>query len=234
MKYSVVVPTLNERGNIVRLLEAIEAALPGDYEVIVVDEHSPDGTLEVVREYAQTHPRVRGESNPGVRGLSPSIVHGFNLAAGEILCCMDGDLQHDAKDLAGLLRTAEEHDFVVGSRYVEGGGFAEKWNPCRVLVSRTATFLAHWLLGVQVRDPMSGFFAIRREAYLSVRERLNPRGFKIMLELLWLLKQTPGNWRVTEYGITFGLRHYGRSKLSGRVIWQYLTMLYTLRRQRQP
>lgn len=232
MKYSIVIPTLNERENMAPLLSRIDSCGLRDYEVIVVDDHSPDGTLEAVAAYAGDRENIIGMFNEGIKGLSPSIVQGFSRARGEILCCMDGDLQHDVKDLKGLLETAETADFVIGSRYVAGGGFAEKWNPVRVLISRTATWMARLILGVKSTDPMSGFFAIRKEAFEEVKADLSPRGFKIMLELLFLLTLRK-NYRVTEYGITFGKRIHGKSKLSMRVIREYLMMLIRLRMSRK-
>lgn len=235
IRSSIVIPTLNERENILILLDRIAASGLRDYEVIVADENSPDGTAAAVEAYAgDGHPEVRVVRNDGIPGLSPSIVKGFHAARGRFLCCMDGDLQHDVADLAGVLNTLEESDFVIGSRYAPGGGFRQRWNPCRVVISRTATALARMLLGVKVLDPMSGFFAIRREVFEKVATKLSPRGFKIMLELLYLIRHEPGeNYRVREYGITFGIRMHGRSKLSLRVIRQYLRMLYELRRSRQ-
>ncbi|MGE4564052.1 MAG: polyprenol monophosphomannose synthase [Victivallaceae bacterium] len=230
-RYSIVIPTLNERDNMAPLLAKIENSGLEDFEIVVIDENSPDGTLAAVHAYAGGKPHIRGLANDGLRGLSPSIVKGFSEARGEILCCMDGDMQHDAKDLAGLLKTAENHDFVVGSRYVAGGGFAERWNPARVVISRGATLMAHLLLGVTVRDPMSGFFAVRRTAFEKVKPDLSPRGFKIMLELLYLISRT-GEFSVTEYGITFGKRLHGESKLSFKVIREYLAMLWKLRRNK--
>ena len=228
MRYSIVIPTLNERDNMAPLLSKIDQCGLTDYEVIVVDDHSPDNTLEAVAVYAGERRDIIGMFNEGVKGLSPSIVQGFSRAQGEILCCMDGDLQHDVKDLKGLLETADNVDFVIGSRYTAGGGFAERWNPVRVLISRTATLMARVILGVNASDPMSGFFAIRKSAFMDVREDLSPRGFKIMLELLFLLKQK-NMFRIAEYGITFGKRLHGKSKLSMRVIREYLSMLIRLR-----
>lgn len=228
--YSIVIPTLNERDNMAPLLTKIDSCGLADYEVIVVDEHSPDNTLEAVRAYAGGRTDIIGMFNEGPRGLSPSIVQGFSRAHGEIFCCMDGDLQHDVKDLKGLLEAADKADFMIGSRYVAGGGFAERWNPVRVLISRTATLMARVILGVKASDPMSGFFAIRRTAFEAVREEMSPRGFKVMLELLFLLTRR-GGYRIGEYGITFGKRIHGKSKLSMRVIWEYLGMLIRLRRQ---
>ncbi|MBQ4107301.1 MAG: polyprenol monophosphomannose synthase [Lentisphaeria bacterium] len=227
---TIVIPTLNERDNMVPLLSRIETAgIPGCH-ILVVDENSPDGTLEAVRAYAAGKPHIRGITNDGIPGLGPSIVKGFSLADSDILCCMDGDLQHDVSNLKGLIEAAETHDLVIGSRYVSGGGFAERWNPVRVIISRTAAWLARLVLGVRVNDPMSGFFAVRREAFMAIRPQLDPRGFKIMLEILYLLTQK-GNYRITEYGITFGKRLHGQSKLSARVMLQYLKMLVALRRR---
>lgn len=233
VKYSIVVPTLNERENILLLIDRIEKSGLADYEIIVADENSPDGTADVVNAYAADgHSNVRVILNDGTPGLSPSIVKGFRAAEGKFLCCMDGDLQHDTADLVGLLNELENHDFAVGSRYVAGGGFKEKWNPFRVLVSRTAATMAHLILGVKVKDPMSGFFALRREAFERVAPQMSPKGFKVMLELLYLLTSSPIPCRVVEHGITFGLREHGKSKLSARVMFDYLRMLFELRRSR--
>ena len=234
--YSIVIPTLNERGNIIELLEQIGHCGLDNYEIIVADENSPDGTADAVNAYAAAgHPEVRVVLNDGAPGLSPSIVKGFGAARGEILCCMDGDLQHDVGSLPGVLSEfSNGADFVIGSRYVKGGGFAERWNPCRALISRTATLMARVMLGVRVADPMSGFFAIRRELFEELRPALTPRGFKIMLELLYLAVNRKGSAvRVVEHGILFNRRKHGESKLTARVITQYLQMLLTLRRNRQ-
>ena len=234
IQYSIVIPTLNERENILLLIGRIESCGLTDYEIIVADENSPDGTAEAVNAYAsEGHENVRAILNDGIPGLSPSIVKGFKEAKGTFLCCMDGDLQHDVSDLPGLLNDLQTCDFVIGSRYVAGGGFREKWNPFRVLVSRTAALMAHIILGVKVKDPMSGFFALRREAFERVEPRLSPKGFKIMLELLYLLTNSPEPCLVVEHGITFGLREHGQSKLSAGVMLDYLRMLWALRRSKQ-
>lgn len=234
--YSIVIPTLNERENIIELLKRLERCGLRNYEIIVADENSPDGTADAVSAYAAAgHPEVRVILNDGTPGLSPSIVKGFEAARGEILCCMDGDLQHDVGSLPGVLSEfGGGADFVIGSRYVKGGGFAERWNPCRILISRTATLMARVMLGVRVADPMSGFFAVRRELFEELRPQLSPRGFKIMLELLHLAVNRKGSAiRVVEHGIIFNRRRHGTSKLSARVITQYLQMLLELRRNRQ-
>ncbi|MBP5585340.1 MAG: polyprenol monophosphomannose synthase [Lentisphaeria bacterium] len=226
---SVILPTFREKDSIPPMLRSLDALhLPGLVEIIVADDHSPDGTGAAALETAKTmRTPVRVEQNPGVRGLAPSVVHGFSKAQGEILVCMDADGQHRPEDLPGLLAEFDRDpalSMAVGSRHVPGGGFTEKWNPFRVLCSGGAASAARLVLGVTLKDPMSGFFAIRREAFDRVKSCLSPEGFKIMLELAFLLSLT-GRDRVAEHPITFAMRKHGESKLSGRVAVQYLAML---------
>ena len=225
---SVILPTFREKDNIPPMLRALDAlAMPG-LEIIVADDHSPDGTEAAALETAKTmRTPVRVEQNPGIRGLAPSVVHGFSKANGEILVCMDADGQHRPEDLPGLLAEFGRDpalSMAVGSRHVPGGGFTEQWNPFRVMCSTCAACAARLVLGITLKDPMSGFFAIRRDAFDRVKSCLSPEGFKIMLELAFLLSLT-GRDRVLEHPITFAMRKQGESKLSGRVIVQYLAML---------
>lgn len=228
MTVSVILPTFREKDSIPPMLCALDAlGVPG-LEVIVADDHSPDGTEAAALKTAETlQTPVRVEQNPGVRGLAPSVVHGFSKAAGEILVCMDADGQHRPEDLPGLLAEFDRDpalSMVIGSRHVPGGGFTEKWNLFRVMCSDGAAFAARFMLGISLKDPMSGFFAIRRDAFERVKPCLSPEGFKIMLELAFLLSLT-GHDRILEHPITFAMRKQGESKLSGRVIVQYLAML---------
>ncbi|MFA6714210.1 MAG: polyprenol monophosphomannose synthase [Victivallales bacterium] len=234
IKYSIVIPTLNERDNIIVLLSRLEKLFtdkPGLWEAIVVDENSPDGTYEQVCEFARDKNFIRCEKNPSTPGLSPSIVYGFDIAQGDFLCCMDGDLQHDENVLPELFAAAEEYDLVIGSRYIENSGFAEKWNPIRKLGSKAVTLLTRLFLKIAVKDPMSGFFVIRRKAYEGVRSRLNPQGFKIMLELLYMLKTAEKDYSVKEVGIFFRNRVKGESKMSLKVVIELVKMLFDLRRR---
>ena len=226
---SVILPTFREKDSIAPMLRALDALdLPGLLEIIVADDHSPDGTEAAALETAKTmRTPVRVEQNPGVRGLAPSVVHGFSKASGRILVCMDADGQHRPEDLPGLLDEFDRDpalSMVIGSRHVPGGGFAEKWSVLRSLCSGGAAFAARLLLGTGLKDPMSGFFAIRRDAFDRVKPCLSPEGFKIMLELAFLLSLT-GRDKVLEHPITFAMRKQGESKLSGRVVTQYLAML---------
>ena len=229
MNVSVILPTFREKENIAGMIRALDALHLNGLEIIVADDHSPDGTAEAAAEAARTvSTPVRVEQNPGPKGLSPSVVHGFKKASGDILVCMDADGQHRPEDLPGLLAEFERDPapaLVVGSRHVPGGGFTEKWNLFRVMCSDGAAFAARLVLGITLKDPMSGFFAIRRDAFDRVKSCLSPEGFKIMLELAFLLSLT-GRDRVLEHPITFAMRKQGESKLSGRVIAQYLAMLW--------
>ena len=228
MTVSVVLPTFREKDSIPPMLRALDTLnLPG-FEIIVDDDHSPDGTEAAALETAKTmRTPVRVEQNPGPRGLAPSVVHGFSKATGEILVCMDADGQHRPEDLPGLLAEFDRDpalSMAVGSRHVPGGGFTEKWNFFRVMCSDGAAFMARLALGIPLKDPMSGFFAIRRDAFDRVKSCMSPEGFKIMLELAFLFSLT-GRDKVLEHPITFAMRKQGESKLSGRVIVQYLAML---------
>ncbi len=229
MTVSVVLPTFREKESIPAMLRALDALEFPDLELIVADDHSPDGTEAAALETAKAlRFPVRVEQNPGPRGLAPSVVHGFSKASGGILVCMDADGQHRPEDLPGLLAEFERDpalSMAIGSRHVPGGGFTEKWNFFRVMCSDGAAFMARMALGIPLKDPMSGFFAIRREAFDRVKTCLSPEGFKIMLELAFLLSLT-GRDKVLEHPITFAMRKQGESKLSGRVIVQYLAMLW--------
>ena len=228
MSVSVILPTYREKDSIPPMLRALDVLdLPG-LEIIVADDHSPDGTEDAALETAKTmRTSVRVEQNPGPRGLAPSVVHGFSKAGGDILVCMDADGQHRPEDLPALLAEFDRDpalSMAVGSRHVPGGGFTEKWNLFRVMCSTGAAFAARLVLGIALKDPMSGFFAIRRDAFERVKPCLSPEGFKIMHELAFLLSLT-GRDKVLEHPITFAMRKQGESKLSGRVIVQYLAML---------
>ncbi len=232
-RYSVVIPTMNEAGNIVELARRIENVLKKDFEIIVVDENSPDGTYNLIKEYGKGKNYIRPMLNDGERGLSPSIVKGFDNAQGEFLCCMDGDLQHDETCLVNMFKAAENADMVIGSRYVSGGGFADKWNPVRKIISSLSAMIANIMLGTKLTDPTSGFFVVRKSSYNEIRNSLNPKGFKIMLETFFNLKNAGKSYRIVEEGIIFRNRTSGSSKLSFKVILLSFKMLYQLRRRKK-
>lgn len=149
------------------------------------------------------------------------------MVRGEIVACIDADLQHDPHILPRMLQAIDEGaDLVVGSRYVQGGGTGE-WSRLRWLSSWEATMLARILLHVDLKDPMSGFFLLRRSDFMRVRDRLNASGFKILLEIV--ARQQPK--RVVEVPYTFRSRQLGKSKFSGLVAMKYVRQLSNLSRR---
>ena len=224
---SLVVPTYNEKANITRLVERTGAALATcgeDYELIIVDDGSSDGTGEEVRRLAAAgRPWLRLVERHYERDLSTAVVAGWRIASGDVLGCMDADLQHPPELLPRMLQQLRSApaDVVVGSRHVPGGGVSE-WSLWRRFVSWTATLMAAGILpGTlgRVSDPMSGFFLIR--AAVIAESALNPIGYKILLEVL-----ARGNYaRVVELPYVFEERAEGGSKMNWRTAVQYLAHL---------
>ncbi len=230
---SIIVPTYREAPNIRPLTERIVAALRSAGlagEILFVDDRSPDGTADEVRAVAREHP-VRLIARDAPRSLAGAVLDGFVAAEADILVVMDADLSHPPETIPALVRPvrAGEADFAIGSRYVERGA-TKDWPWLRRLNSGAATWLAMPLLGRQrVRDPMSGFFCLRKETWLSA-ESINVIGYKIGLELLVKTRCR----RVVEVPITFADRVAGRSKLTAREQLRYLHHLKRLYEYRWP
>ena len=184
MKLSIVVPTYNERENIPLLVEKIDNILKGtDFELIVVDDDSPDETWKVAEELSKKYPFIKVIRRINERDLSTAVLRGFEEAEGEVFAVMDADLQHPPEKLKDMLEKMEKADVVVGSRYIEGGEI-EEWGLIRKFYSRFATLLAHIFVPRSrlLKDPMSGFFMFKREVIEGIE--LNPIGYKILLEIL--------------------------------------------------
>ena len=222
---SVVVPSYNERGNIRPLTEQLSAALAGiSHEIIVVDDDSPDRTWEEVERVAQDFPALHCFRRIGKRGLASAVVDGFAIARGESLVCIDADLQHDPSKVPLLVAALAGAPVAVATRYAGDGGVGE-WNGVRLAMSRFATNAARWLLHVRTSDPMSGFFAVRRSEFQRVAGEMQPRGYKILLEILHRVRPD----HVAEVAFTFADRLHGESKLTAAVIFDYLAALWDLR-----
>ncbi len=161
-KVSVVIPTYNERGNIGDLVEDIVRVLQptGDYEVIVVDDNSPDGTAEVVQQKCAGNERVRLHVRTAERGLATAVRKGIELSTGSIIIVMDSDFNHDPKYIPQFLNLVQFYEVVVGSRFLYGGGMYFRW---RYYSSFLYNVFIRFFLGIPIRDKLSGFFAIRRE-----------------------------------------------------------------------
>jgi len=217
---SIIIPTYNERDNLEELVSRIDGALAGvDYEIVIVDDNSPDGTADLARELSSKYP-IKVKVRPGKMGLSSAVVEGLELAEGEVVAVMDADLQHPPELLPELYRKVMEGcDIVIASRYVEGGSVTG-WGLIRRMISKGSILLA-WIFLPKVRgirDPSSGYFMFRRSVVEEIFGELDPKGFKILLEVL-----VKGNYsKVCEVPYTFGLRGRGSSKLGGGVILSYL------------
>ena len=226
MKVSIIIPTYNEKGNIPKLFERIFKVFKNykaDWEIIVVDDDSQDGTIDVVNKYCKTHP-VRLIVRKNERGLASACTEGFNKANGDILLVMDADLQHPPEKIPELIGAIKKgSDIAIGSRYVEGGSVSD-WNAVRRFVSKGAAFLVDLSFPEikYVKDKESGFFAFRKKVIQNIK--LKPKGYKILLEILII-----GNYKkISEVGFSFGLRSAGFSKLGAGIIFSYIGHLVNL------
>jgi dolichol-phosphate mannosyltransferase len=221
---SIVVPTFSEADNLAELYARVSAALGSEsWELIFVDDDSPDGTADLARRLSNQDQRVRCIQRIGRRGLATAVVEGALSSSAPFVAVMDADLQHDETLLPVMLRElrSRELDIVVGSRYVAGGDTGE-WSERRRTISRIAGRLAKGLVPENLRDPMSGFFAMRTEALRESARRLSGYGYKILLDLFVSARQP---LRFAEIPYTFKPRIHGESKLDSLVAWEYLMLL---------
>ncbi len=221
---SVVVPTFNERDNVTTLYQRLAATFGATpWQVVFVDDNSPDGTWQVVRELSRKDGRVRCIRRIGRRGLSGACIEGILAASAPFAAVIDADLQHDETQLPKMLALLQsgEAELVVGSRYIEGGS-ADSFNKQRAGASQLATEVARRVLGVKVADPMSGFFAIRRDRFEALAPQLSTQGFKILLDIIATAR---GELRTVEVPFNFGTRLHGESKLDSMVALDFLGLV---------
>lgn len=217
---SIVLPTFKERENINILFNEIRNKISANiYEIVIVDDDSPDGTWAEALNYIKFNDVVVRRIN--IRGLSSAIVDGILLSLGDYVVVMDADLQHPPEIINAMIKKLDEdeYDIIIGSRYLPGGGVVG-WSKSRLLVSKGATVIAKILLPYarKISDPMSGFFMARRELVKNNRGSLNPMGFKILLEILEKCKPN----KITEVPYTFRSRLYGKSKLGMRTVIAFI------------
>jgi dolichol-phosphate mannosyltransferase len=221
---SVVVPTFNERDNVSKLYRKLEATLDGvAWEVVFVDDNSPDGTWNVVRALARQDSRVRLIRRIGRRGLSGACIEGILASSAPYAAVMDADLQHDETQLPKMLSLLQsgQAELVVGSRYIEGGS-AASFDRGRAGASALATEVAKRVLSVSIADPMSGFFMIRRDRFEELAPALSTQGFKILLDIV---ATAHGRLKIVEIPFTFGSRLHGESKLDSMVAVDFLGLV---------
>jgi dolichol-phosphate mannosyltransferase len=221
---AIIIPTFNEAPNVPLLVARLAKALAGiRWEATFVDDNSPDGTAAAVRDIARDDARVRCLRRIGRRGLAGACIEGMLASSSPVVAVMDGDLQHDETRLPRMLETVRQGaDLVVATRNAAGGEPHAGLTPWRHFISRLATQFARRLLGVQLSDPMSGFFVIRRELFDAMAARLSTQGFKLLLDIV---ASSPQRLRIVEVPYEFGPRRHGDSKLDSLVVVEYLGLL---------
>jgi dolichol-phosphate mannosyltransferase len=224
LELSIVVPTFNEKSNVPELLGRLDSALKGlEWEVIFVDDDSPDGTAAAVRECARSDRRVRVLQRIGRRGLSSACIEGMLASSAPLIAVMDADLQHDETRLPALVAALEVDgaDLAVATRYGQGGSVGG-WDQTRAGMSRLATAVSRLVLRQPVSDPMSGFFVLRRQALDDAVRSLSALGFKILLDVL---ASSSRPLRVVEVPYVFRSRFSGESKLDSMALWDFGMLL---------
>jgi len=221
---ALVVPTFNERGNVPELIERIEDTLQGlSWELMFVDDDSPDGTADLLRDFARRDSRIRVIQRIGRRGLSSACIEGILATSANYIAIMDADLQHDEAILPRMLETLRRDslDLVVGSRNVEGGSMGQ-FTRRRVLLSRLGQRVSNAVCRCEISDPMSGFFLFTRGFFFEVVHRLHGGGFKILVDMLSSAERPV---RFAEIGYTFRTRKHGQSKLDVNTAVEYLFLV---------
>jgi len=220
----IVSPTFNERGNVAELVGKLRETLAGcSWEIIFVDDDSPDGTADYVRALAREDRRVRCLQRIDRRGLSSACVEGMLANAAPYIAVIDADLQHDETLLPKMLAILQEDkaDIVIGSRYVGDGGIGD-WNASRAAISRFATTLSRVVIPETLTDPMSGFFMLKRGVLSACIRKLSAIGFKILLDIF---ASSPSELRFVELPYQFRNRYAGESKLDSVAAWDYAMLL---------
>ena len=227
----IVIPTYNERENIENIVRDI-LALDCGVNLLIVDDNSPDGTGEIAERLAAEHPEVEVEHREGKQGLGTAYRHGFGVALEMGADCVfeiDADFSHDPRYVPQFLAAIAEHDVVIGSRYVEGGG-TEDWSWFRELISRGGSIYARALTGLKVTDTTSGFRCYRREVLVEIDvSRIAAQGYGFQVEMAYVC--TIMGYDVYELPIVFTDREVGQSKMSKSIVWEAMWMVGGLRRK---
>jgi dolichol-phosphate mannosyltransferase len=221
---TIVVPTFNERENVPLLVERLDGVLAGiKWEIIFVDDDSPDGTAEAVRALARQRPNIRCLQRIGRRGLSSACIEGILASAAPVIAVMDADLQHDETLLPAMWRELQTGslDLVIGSRFVAGSDVASM-TKARISISTLANQLSRLVVKAELQDPMSGFFMVKRPVFETALRSLSAQGFKILLDLF---ASSPRPLAFKELPFRFRERQHGESKLDTLVGWEYLLLL---------
>lgn len=232
MKAIIVMPTYNEAENLPLMVSALLSLPLGGIHVLVVDDNSPDGTGEVAERLAQEHPgRVEVLHRSRKLGLGSAYIAGFRRAlemGAEAILEMDADFSHPPQCVPLLLEHLGEYDVAVGSRYVSGGTVDPHWSLGRKLLSWGGNRYARVVTGLRVKDVTAGFKAFRKEVLTSLDlSRLRSDGYAFQVEMAYLCEKR--GFRIKEVPITFGERSAGKSKMSGKIVWEALWRVWQMR-----
>lgn len=220
INFSIIIPTYKEAKNIENLVQRIENINFGPrlFELLIVDDDSNDGTKEIIDHLKIIKPWLRLIIRNKNRGLSQSVIEGIENAAFPLCVIMDADLSHPPEKIPELLLGIQnpEIDIVIGSRYIKGGSFDDNWPFTRKIISHLAAFVPRLLISTKVKDPLSGFIALKKSTFV-LGIPLNPIGWKIGLEMM--IKYQCKN--IMEVPIHFSQRIHGKSKLNLKVLYNY-------------
>lgn len=229
VELSVVVPSYNELKNIAILLKKLASLLHElQYEIIVVDDNSPDKTWDKVATLSKQDSRIRLLRRFDRRGLSSAILEGFSTARGKYICVLDADMQHDETKILDMIEEMDRlnAEIVVGSRKVAGGG-VQGWTWQRRFMSWVGSCISRAVVSSKIKDPMSGFFMLRQDFFRRIVDLLNPRGFKLLMEIINAGNKL--NPTIREVGYVFKDRQHGKSKLNSTVILDFFLSLYDIK-----
>jgi len=233
---SIIIPTYNESQNIINILKSIGSNLPKNFltQAIIVDDNSPDGTGKIVEDYLKNLKKIAGYTIEIIHrkakdGLGSAILNGIQHAKGDTIVVMDSDFSHPPQIIPKLIESVKKYkfDIAVASRYIKGGNI-QGWSLKRKIMSKFATLIAKKGLGITAKDPMSGFFAFKKNILNGLN--IDAIGYKILLEILVKTK----NVTITEIPYTFQDRELGSSKLNLKIILDYYKSVWKLYRYGKP
>ena len=226
---TIIIPTFNEVNNISKIVEKLESALSTvKYKIIFVDDESNDGTINKIRLLEAQKSNISLLLRIGRRGLSGACIEGMFISKTELIAVIDCDLQHDEKKLLEMVnkfRAQQNLDLVIGSRHTKHGKSEDGFNKFRKLGSDFAILLTKKLLRIQTTDPMSGFFMVKKNSLLTVIDKLQPNGFKILADIVACSNRTQKKWEIAEVGYEFKRRISGQSKMSTIIILEFLSLI---------
>jgi dolichol-phosphate mannosyltransferase len=224
----VIIPTYNEKENIRSIVDLALAQVP-NLDVLVVDDNSPDGTAAIVTEMAQAQPRVHLLSRAGKLGLGTAYIAGFKWGLARdyaYLIEMDADFSHDPREIPNMLKTIQQADLVLGSRYI-GGVRVVNWPLSRLFLSKGASYYVRIIAGLPIHDPTGGFKCFRRNVLETIGlDEVRSNGYAFQIEMTF--KVWMKGFRVVEIPITFSDRLAGKSKMSGHIVREALWMVWSL------